>query len=311
MDLRHVKLLSDAGQSPLEELGGKGYSLAVLTRHGFNVPPGFVLTVAAFTSHLAYNGLTGQVEQFLTAMDEENCDVRSTRLRELVSRGIVPPVVEEAVVEGLAALGLETVSVRSSAVGEDGARYSFAGLHDTCLNVRGERTAVLQKVMECWASLFNHRAMLYRIRKRIPLRDGMAVVIQKMIPAEVSGVTFTQHPSDKGRLLIEASYGLGDMVVGGQGGCDDYVVDRATLELVEKRVGNKTRLSVSAREGTVAAPVGEGLVREPALSEPGIIEVSQTCLRIEGLFGRPQDVEWCTSGGRLWVLQSRPITGQT
>ncbi|MEM4500493.1 MAG: PEP/pyruvate-binding domain-containing protein, partial [Candidatus Woesearchaeota archaeon] len=178
------------------------------------------------------------------------------------------------------------VSVRSSAVSEDSLRVSFAGMHDTFLNVKAELELVLENVKKCWASLFSERAVIYRMKKGVLRLEGMAVIVQEMIPAEVSGVTFTLHPLNKNALLIESARGLGDLIVSGKIIPDYFVINRKTLSILEKRINE----------------------RIPSLSDSDVKKIAKICLKVEKIFINPQDIEWCIFDNRIWLLQSRAIT---
>ncbi|RJS75588.1 hypothetical protein CW714_00165 [Methanophagales archaeon] len=176
------------------------------------------------------------------------------------------------------------------------------------MNIKSELELVLENVKKCWASLFNDRAVVYRIRKKIPHLDGMAVVVQEMIPADISGVAFTVHPAKAKALLIEASYGIGDMIVSGKVEPDDYVVDRETLEIMEKKIGNKNKMSVCHGGQVEIIEVEKELAGRQVILNEKVEEIAKICLDIEKVFNYPQDIEWCISNNKIWILQSRAIT---
>jgi len=132
-----------------------------------------------------------------------------------------------------------------------------------------------------------------------------------MIPAEVSGITFTAHPMNKKLLLVEASYGIGDIIVSGRVDPDDYTVDRETLEIVERKIGKKDKMNIIYGEKTRTVDVKKGLTERRVLPDNKVKEIALTCLKVEKIFGYPQDIEWCISNSKLWLLQSRPITRMT
>jgi pyruvate,water dikinase len=301
-----VKFLDEIKEPRVSELGGKGYSLAVLFNNGFNVPRGFILISEAFFEYLRKNNMIEKVRKLSSEIDENNFREKSREIRDLILSGKIQENIESEVKEALSKLNANYVSVRSSAVSEDSLRASFAGLHDTFLNVKAETTSVLENVKKCWASLFNDRAVIYRIKKKIPHLEGMAVIVQEMIPAEVSGVVFTIHPMDKKSLLIEASYGIGDIVVGGRVEPDDYVVDRKTLEIVERKIGSKNIMTEGRKAKTVN--IEKELAEKQALSDEKIKEIAKISLKVEKIFNYPQDIEWSIYSNKLWLLQSRAIT---
>jgi pyruvate,water dikinase len=304
-----VKFLDEIKEPKVSELGGKGYSLAVLFNNGFNVPRGFVIISEAFFEYLRQNNMMEKVQKLSSEITENNFEEKSKEIKNLIINGKIPREIISEVEAGLRKLNVKFVSVRSSAVSEDSLKASFAGLHETFLNVKAEASYVLENVKKCWASLFNDRAVIYRIKKKIPHLEGMAVVIQEMIPAEISGVAFTIHPMSEKFLLIEASYGIGNMIVSGRVEPDEYIVNRKTLEVAKRKIRGKEIMSCIKGEEIKTIKVPKELIRKPALSDEEIKEIASTSLEVEKLFSYPQDIEWCISGNKLWFLQSRAVTG--
>lgn len=306
-----VKFIDEIKEPQVSELGGKGCSLAILTKNSFNVPKAFIITAKAFFDFLKYNKLTKKIGKLAFEINEDNFQEKSKEIRNLILEG---EILEELILEikdYLNKLNVQYVSVRSSAVSEDSLKASFAGLHDTYLNIKTNLELVLKNVKKCWASLFNERAVAYRIRKGIPHLEGMAVIAQEMIPAEVSGITFTLNPTDKKSLLVEASYGIGDMIVSGKVEPDDYTVDRETLGIMEKKIGGKNIMNTIESKRIKVISVEKELAKKQVLSDNQVKEIAQICQKVEKIFNYPQDIEWCLSNNRLWLLQSRPITGPT
>ena len=305
-----IKFLTELKDPKISEVGGKGYSLAVLINNGFNVPQGFVITSDAFFKFLKANNLMERIEKLASEIDENTFLEKSKGIRDLILDGNMPKDIASQIEEPLNKIDAQYVSIRSSAVSEDSLKASFAGLHDTFLNIKSEPDLVLENIKKCWASLFTERAIVYRIRKGIPHLEGMAVVVQEMIPAEVSGITFTVHPTKEKTLLIEASYGIGDMVVSGKVEPDDYVVDRGILEVLEKKIGDKNIMSICRSGQVEIIGVEKELANKQVIHDERIKEVAKICLNIEKLFKYPQDIEWCISNKKIWILQSRAITGE-
>lgn len=303
-----VKFIDEIKEPQVSELGGKGCSLAILTKNSFNVPKAFIITTKSFFEFLKYNNLTKKIEKLAFEINEDNFQEKSKEIRNLILEGEISKELIPEIKDYLNKLSVQYVSVRSSAVSEDSLKASFAGLHDTYLNIKTNLELVFKNVKKCWASLFNERAIIYRIRKKIPHMEGIAVIIQEMIPAEVSGITFTLHPTDEKSLLVEASYGIGDMIVSGIVEPDDYVVDRETLDMVEKRIGRKSKMSSVERGGIKIDDVEKELAEKQVLSEGKIKEIARICLEIEEIVKYPQDIEWCIYNSKIYLLQSRPIT---
>ena len=175
--------------------------------------------------------------------------------------------------------------------------------------MKTELNTVLENLKKCWASLFNDRAVIYRTKKKIPHLEGVAVIIQEMLPAEISGVTFTKHPADERSLLVEASYGLGDMIVSGKVEPDDYTIDRETLEIKDKKIGRKEKMSLISNSNVITRNLDKKQSQAQVLVDGKIKEVAEVSLKVEKIFNYPQDIEWCILDNELWLLQSRAITG--
>ena len=304
-----VKFLNEINEPKVSELGGKGYSLVVLINNGFNVPKGFVITSEVFFKFLRFNNLMGKIENLSSKIKENNFQEKSKEIKNLILNEKIPEEIALEIEKNLNKLNVQYVSIRSSAVSEDSLKASFAGLHNTFLNVKTEPSLVLENVKKCWASLFNERAAIYRIKKGIPHLEGMAIIAQEMIPAEISGITFTVHPSNEKSLLVEASYGIGDMIVNDKVEPDDYTVNREALEVVKKKIGRKDKMNTVESGKTKVVDVEKELAEKQVLSNDKIKEITKICLKVEKVFNCPQDIEWCISEDKVQILQSRAITG--
>jgi rifampicin phosphotransferase len=285
-------------------LGGKGASLDRLIRMGFRVPPGFCLTTAAFREQRAglearHGGGLGAAGGVANAGPANGPDVPQAPawLDELASGPLVGPVAAaldtglERLVHELAAAGIADArfAVRSSAIGEDGSVASYAGLHETELDLA--REDVPGAVARCWASLWSPAALAYRRRRGLPSDDAeMAVVVQALVPADAAAVAFTRHPvtGREDKLVITSVRGLGDAMVSGTVTPDTYVIDKATRATLELEPGED--------------PAG------PALDAEGLAGIVDLALAVEAGFGSAVDVEAAQSGGTWYLLQARPIT---
>ena len=297
-------------EAPLDLVGGKGASLMRLATSGFPVPPGFLITTEAYRYFVADNNVQAVIDEALRGIDSSDpasLERAATAISEVFARGIVPQAIAAAVTQAYAALGEPepAVAVRSSATAEDLPGLSFAGQQETFLNVRGE-TPLLDAVGRAWASLWTARAIGYRQQMGVPQDDvAMAIVVQEMVPAEVSGVLFTANPAtgNRGELVIEAAFGLGEGIVGGTVTPESYLIARASLAITRVTSGAQDALVTSAGEGRAALSGGR------ALPDPLLRELAELGLQVERLFGgTPQDIEWAVADGRLWLLQARPIT---
>jgi len=303
-----IKFLNEIKEPTVSELGGKGYFLSVLINNGFNVPKGFVIISDTFFEYLKQNNLMEKIEKLSSEINEGSFRQKSKEIKDLILNGEMPEEIASEIKDNLNKLGIQYVAIRSSAVSEDSLKASFAGMHDTFLNIKADLNIVLEIIKKCWASLFNERAVIYRIKKEIPHWEGMAIVIQEMIPAQISGITFTAHPTDEKSLLVEASYGIGDMIVSGKVEPDDYIVDRESSEIVERKIGRKGKMSIVENEVTKVIDIEKEIANKQVLSDDRVKEIAKNCLKIEKILNYPQDIEWCIYNNKVWLLQSRQIT---
>lgn len=304
----------DAG---LEVVGGKGRSLAEMSNAGLDVPGGFYVTTAAYRQFVADNNLQSriielvrpEIGEFTLSFDKASKAIQTLFLEAPLSEQIKAEITQAYnAVEG----DNPPVAVRSSANAEDLPDMSFAGQQDTYLNVRGGQQ-VVTAVRDCWASLWTPRAISYRHEMGIE-HDAvaMAVVVQLMIPSDVSGILFTANPAtgERSEMIINASFGLGEAVVGGQVTPDTYTVDRKTMETKDTIIGAKKQKIVSdGDQGTRLEDIDESDRARSSLSDEAIRELVTLALKAESHFGGvPQDIEWAYADGKLYMLQSRPIT---
>lgn len=296
----------------LARVGGKGLNLAKLARGGFAVPDGFVVTVDAYD---AFAGQAGLAHSFAAEVAESDTDdpealaALSARLRARMGENSIPAEIATPIRSAYAGLGRPLAAVRSSATAEDLPELSFAGLQDTFLNVQGE-DELLAAIAACWSSLWTARAIGYRARNGIDQSSvAMAVVVQKMVQSETSGVLFTANPltGRRAETVIDATFGLGEALVSGQVEPDHYVVESESGVILEKRLGAKATVMRGKAGGGVMTIEGENSQRQ-ALSDAQIGMLTETGQRAAALFGSPQDIEWAFAGGEFFLLQSRPIT---
>ncbi|MHB1132504.1 MAG: PEP/pyruvate-binding domain-containing protein [Chloroflexota bacterium] len=306
--------LSALDKTSLPVAGGKAANLGELMRAGFNVPAGFCLTTEAYRLAIAEAALAPRLAALVGALDAEDAAslvATGAAARQLFYDAPLPAVVREAALASLAELGDAPLAVRSSATAEDLPEASFAGQQETYLNVVGP-DALLEAVRRCWASLWTDRALAYRSRNGIDhLSVALAVVVQRLVPAEVAGVLFTANPvtGKRGEVAIDASLGLGEAVVSGQVSPDNYLVAKGDWRLLEKRLGGKA-VQVLPRQGggTTTTAVAEHDAGRQALTDEQIVGLARLGAQVEEHYGWPQDIEWALAGGVFYLLQSRPIT---
>lgn len=202
------------------------------------------------------------------------------------------------------------VAVRSSALDEDGADASFAGQHDTYLNIRGA-DAVIDAVRRCVASASAAEALAYRQRRGLQSADvRMAVLVQELVPADAAAVVFSANPisGNCDEMMINANWGLGESIVGGMATPDTFTVDKATLAVTWRGIARKDRMTVMTESGTCEAPVPDDLRERPSLSDAHVVDIARLALKLEQATGRPVDVECAIARDTLYLLQCRPIT---
>ena len=271
----------DDDQLPL--VGGKGLNLGKLTKAGFSVPPGFCLTTFAYREAISVADTPGSGTVHITE---------------------IPDPLESAILEAYEQLGEGRVAVRSSATAEDLPEASFAGQQDTFLNV-SEPSELLEKIRACWASLWSERAIAYRYDHGIDDATlAMAVVVQRMIDAEVSGVMFTVNPTRPDELAVESNWGLGESVVSGDVTPDLFIVSRETGEVIRETIATKRKMV--GRQGVQEVGVDRRDI--PSLPPDKVLELAQIGREVEEFYGAPQDIEWAFADRQFYLLQARPIT---
>jgi pyruvate,water dikinase len=295
-------------------VGGKAYTLSLLARHGMSIPGGLAVTVHAYRTHVEATGLAERIpmelgrKRFEEMRWEEMWDA-ALRIRSLFLRSAMPADLEAALREALADRFEERAAVvRSSAPGEDATATSFAGLHESYVNVRGT-AAVLEAVRRVWASLWSDAALLYRRELGLDVEtSAMAVLIQEIVPGERSGVAFCRNPNDPSQAVIEAVHGLNEGLVDGRVEPDRWLLDRVSGRLVSHTPPTRNSAIFPADEGTRLRPLSAEARTRPPLEPREVDRVYRLAMSAESLLGSPQDVEWTFRGERLYTLQARPIT---
>lgn len=302
----------DAHQISLERVGGKALNLSRLTRAGFPVPPGFIVDTAAYDAFVHANRLDERILGLLQAMppdDPDALEAASRTIRAQFAAYPLPASLIDALRVAYVELGQPPVAVRSSATAEDLPGLSFAGQQDTFLHVIGLE-ALQRAVIDCWSSLWTARAIGYRARNQIDQENvSLAVIVQKMVSSDASGVLFTSNPltGKRTETVIEATFGLGEALVSGKVEPDHYVVDAFADRILTKTLGRKATV-IRAQEGGGTVAVQQDAANQQALPDAQVLALAQLGRRVADLLGAPQDIEWATAGGQLYLLQSRPIT---
>jgi pyruvate,water dikinase len=292
-----------------DEAGGKGSGLAKMTRIGLPVPAGFVVRASVLTDLLDSAGARDRVLALLAGAGD-NAAEAALGIQAVIDALQLPADLSDAVVRAYQELNSKSgVAVRSSACAEDSEAASFAGQQETYLNVRG-KADVLEKIKDCWKSFFSERALFYRSRKGSMADLAMAVVVQRQLSPDRSGVMFTIDPVRRRRdqMMIEAVWGLGEAVVSGNATPDHYVVSRD---------GAVKHARVSVQEVAIRMEEAGGVRQYDLSPEDGgrrvlddadLAALAKVGKQLEAHFGQPQDVEWAFENGHLYLLQSRPVT---
>lgn len=316
-----VRWFRELGRNDVPGVGGKGANLGELTRAGFPVPPGFVVSVDAYQRFRDESGISGALTKALADVnidDPTALQKLSQTLRDLVIGASVPPSIAEEIAAAYEQLGRERsttdvrVAVRSSATAEDSAQFSFAGMFESFLNVRG-RDELIQRVKECWASTFHARVLFYRLKHGMPAEMPVGVVVQAMINSDKSGVMFTVDPAarDRDRIVIEAAWGLGEVVVLGQVTPDRYVLAKDSLSIVDESVGHKEfMLAWDDKTGkTVRIDLtNDARADARVLTDAELQTLGAIAKHAEEHYGAAQDMEFAVEGDTVFVTQTRPVT---
>ncbi len=329
--MRYVNFPEEIKEEDLGKVGGKAFNLAKMLQTGFPVPECFFVNTDAYHRFLEANNLMDKILERISKInlsDINSLTVASKDIKAWIIQASVPEDVKNEIIEAYRRLckgdvanidvGMVStyredlfVAVRSSAVTEDIGKASAAGQQETFLNIRGALN-VVEAVKKCWASLFTPRAIYYREQKKLPHEAGMGVVVQKMVNSEKSGVMFTINPSkpeETNVIVIEAVWGLGETIVQGEVTPDLYIVEKQTGKIIKKEIGKKLWERVRDVSGkTVKRDVSPERQETQVLSDEEIVATAAYGKKIEEYYGRPQDIEFAVERGKIYIVQSRPVT---
>ncbi len=307
-----IKTFKQISKSDIEIAGGKGASLGEMTNAGISVPPGFIVLAGAFDRFLEETDLGVEITAIMKKVnhkDVNSVDKASNEIRDLIGGAEFPKDIKKEILNEFTKLRAKHVAVRSSATAEDSSVASWAGELETYLNVTDKN--LLDSVKKCWSSLFTPRAIFYRFEKKLNKQKvSVAVVVQKMIQSEISGITFTAHPvtKDREQMVIEAGYGLGEAIVGGMITPDTYIIDKKSFIILDKNISIQSIMIVKDKKGTIEKTVPKARQDEQKLNDKQIIKLTKICAGIESHYKKPQDIEWAFEKNKFYITQSRPIT---
>jgi pyruvate,water dikinase len=319
--MKNVMWFSELSKKNLAEAGGKGANLGEMYQNGFPIPNGFVITSGAYYRHLEANNLVQVITDILAKLDvndQEKLMEASDQIKKLVVDARMPQDTQNDIISSYKKLnemvGRQTyVAVRSSATAEDLPTASFAGQQSTYLNVFGPEE-VVRAVKDCWASLFESRAIFYRVENKFEhMKVGLAAVVQMMVQSEKAGVVFTVDPlyQDPNLLSIETAFGLGEVVVSGQVTPDTYRIDKDKMNIVDKNVVKQPWMLIKVEGKNKRVEIKEEAQGRQKLSDLEIKDLAKICKKIEEHYGYPQDIEYAFEKDNLYIVQSRPITTLT
>ncbi len=317
MRLPLIVWFKDVGKEDVSLVGGKGANLGEMTRNGFPVPNGFIVTAQAYFNFLEQNNLEPQIAAVLKDTkydDTKSLNSASVKIKKLIVQGKFADSLMHGIYEAYNKLGGKfkdpLVAVRSSATAEDLPGASFAGQQETYLNVKGDANLIVA-IKDAWASLFDARAIFYRHEQHYDhLRVGIAVPVQKMVESEMSGIMFSIDPvtNNKETIVIEGILGLGEMIVQGEVTPDHYEVDKKSLTITNKtiRTQSKELIKKGTTNKTVTLTKTQG--DKQKVSDAHIVALAKLSKELEKHYYFPQDSEWAIEKGKVYLVQTRPIT---
>jgi len=315
---RAILWFNEVTKDDIPIVGGKGANLGEMTNANIPVPPGFIVTADAYFDFLKKSKLIDKIRHLLKPLDtgdSKQLQQTAAQVKQLILDTPMPPQLAQEIEQAYIKMGRGLVAVRSSATAEDLPEASFAGQQRTFLNIEQEKE-VVAAVQECWASLYEPRAIFYRHQHGFDhFKVGIAVPVQKMVQSRASGVMFTIEPvtSDSSKIVIEAVYGLGEAIVSGEITPDLYVVDKDSLEIVTKKIANQgsqliKNPAAGAKETNIWAPLPASTQSHQKLADSEIIKLAWVGKQIEDHYRFPQDIEWAKEDSEIYILQTRPVT---
>jgi len=312
-----VYWFEELGKEFNDLVGKKGANLGEMTKMGLPVVPGYVVSIESYRRFMAETGVGEQISKYIASLGKieniDKCEEASKAIRSMIEEQAMPGYLEEKIGSYYDALcqktGIPDVAVST----RSGGPASRPGMFDTYLNVKGKEH-VLQHVKKVWSSAFTGRAMWYRLKHDIPLDgDVLGVVVMKLVNARSAGITFTADPvtGDRTRIITDASWGIGEGVVSGKVVVDRFVINKETLEIVDKAIGKKTFSISTVQEGVEETPIPPEKQEVPCLSDDEIKEIAKLGKSLEERLGEPQDIEWAIdpdmpAPNNLFVFQTRP-----
>ena len=310
--MQDVVWFSEIDKNDVNFVGGKGANLGEMYRLGIPVPNGFIVTSQSYFDNLKSSGALDRIKGILYGLDVNNpvsLDSKAKACRKEIKNIAIGASLKKKIIKyyrDLSTKGGADVAVRSSATAEDLPQASFAGQQSTYLNIRGQNN-LIEAILNVWASLFEARAIFYRSQKNFDhFKVGIAVPVQKMVQSEVSGVMFTIDPitGSKHKIIIEAVFGLGELIVGGQITPDHYEVDKKSFGILTKTVVVQSEQLVRARNGNKLIKIARPYRDIQKIPDEKIVELAHVGTKIEDHYFFPQDIEWAYEGRKIFTKQN-------
>ena len=317
--MNHVLWFRHSHHSDTPLIGGKGANLGEMYNLGIPVPNGFTVTADSYRQFIAHHHLDLQINRLISTLNPNHSielDSISQAIKKLIKSHPIPEDISITIMKSYKQLcrfgGLQNVpvAVRSSATAEDSPNASFAGQQETYLNVLGESN-VVSRVRDCWASLFTPRSIFYRVQKKIDHQGvAVAVVVQKMIESDISGICFTQNPvsGDKNQIVIETIWGLGEYIVQGMVTPDQVIINKTDWSTISRQTANQTIELRRQNNRNRRLKVPPSRQSKPKISQRMAIEIAKTAQKLHNHYGCPQDIEFAIQNNQLYIVQTRPIT---
>lgn len=315
--MKSIVTVNDINEKLFSKIGGKARNLYILSKNKVPVPSWFVITTDVYQNFIEKNNIKNKIRLIIKNIDfsdKKSVLKASQKIKELFLTNEIPKEDLEVLVSYYKKFkkNNEYLAIRSSAVGEDDLKASFAGQMDSFLFI-SKLESYIESIKKCWASIFSERALIYRYISKLPLLDiKIAVIVQRMIFGEVSGVMFTANPVDNrsDEMLINSTYGLGEGIVSGELNTDNFYIDKKNdsikTEIIEKT--HMISFDKDKKEGTTKIPVDKSKQNIASLSKNQIKKLVKLGKQIESIYGQPQDIEWTIKSSRIYILQARPIT---
>jgi pyruvate,water dikinase len=315
---KSVVWFNEVTKNDVPLVGGKGANLGEMTNAGIPVPPGFIVTAAAYFDFLEKAGLSQKIKALLEPLnvhDSKQLQGIALKVQKVIKDGKMPPETAREIEQAYVKMGKGLVAVRSSATAEDLPEASFAGQQATFLNIQGEKE-VVEAVQGCWASLFGARAIFYRQEQGFDhFKVGIAVPVQRMVQSEASGVMFTLEPtsSDREKITIEAVLGLGEMIVSGDVTPDHYNVSKNGMKILEKEIKRQEwklvrQAGATGKEDNIKVNLTPEEQAKQKIPDADIVFLAKIGKRLEDHYNFPQDIEWAKEKGEIFIVQTRPVT---